>query len=214
MTKAKFEDGFEQVVADGLTQWDYGQVLCVEGMHDVKQVEIHFSCCGEEKALIIDAEITNGNIAGKIPDQLLEKGEDIQAYIYVTDEHSGKTVYTVVIPVKRRKKPQDYSEPESADRLKEIINKLNKKADNIEYKDGYMQLLSDTVPIGDRVRISGVGSDAREIELKNDGTTIKWRYTDSNDWTELIKLEDLRGKDGQTPEFEIREGHLFAIYEN
>lgn len=71
MTKAKFEDGYEQVIANGLTQWDYGQVLCVEGMRNIKQAEIHFSCRTEEKALIIDAKITNGTVTGKIPDQHL-----------------------------------------------------------------------------------------------------------------------------------------------
>ena len=65
--------------------------------------------------------------------------------------------------------------------------------------------------------IEGKGTliaDGREIELKNNGVEIQWRYTDSNDWIKLIDLESIRGPAGETPEFEIREGHLYAIYQN
>lgn len=95
--------------------------------------------------------------------------------------------------------------------MEEIARKLDEKADDISYKDGYLQLLSGEVPIGSRIRLQGQGG-GREIELKNDGTAISWRYTDSNEWTELVKLNDLKGKDGITPNFEIREGHLYAIF--
>lgn len=210
MVRAEFKDRFRQTASDPLTQWDYGQELRVAGIPDLKDAEIHFSCKGKREALIVDADLERGELVAGIPDELLAEGEEIQAYVYAVDENSGKTIYTVIIPVKRRKKPEDYSAPAHHDRLKDIIDKLNKKADNLKYEDGYLQLLSDTLPIGDRIRL--VQSGGREIELKNDGTAICWRYTDSNEWTELVKLNDLKGKDGETPEFEIREGHLFAIY--
>lgn len=212
MLRVKFVDGSRQTVSDGLTQWDYGQLLCVEGMTEVESAEIHFACKGKQKALIVETELDSGKVIAKIPDELLSEGEEIQAYIYAVTSDSGKTIYTVVIPVKRREKPEDYSEPEHQDKLKEIIDKLNKKADDLQYEDGYLQLLSGTAPIGERVRLNQ--SSGREIELKNDGAAICWRYTDSNEWTELVKLNDLKGKDGETPEFEIKSGHLYAIYEN
>ena len=210
VVKVKFEDDSRQVVSETLTQWDYGQELRVANIPDLIEAEIHFSCKGRKEALIVDAELEENELAAKIPDELLAEGEEIHAYIYSVTPDSGKTVYTVIIPVKRRKKPEDYSEPEHQDKLKEIIDKLDKKADNLQYTDGYLQLLSGTVPIGERIRINQSGG--REIELKNDGAAICWRYTDSNEWTELVKLDALKGKDGETPEFEIREGHLFAIY--
>lgn len=58
------------------------------------------------------------------------------------------------------------------------------------------------------------GGSGREIELRNSGTAIEWRYTDSNEWTELAKISDLSGKDGEAPDFEVRDGHLIAIYKN
>ena len=78
--------------------------------------------------------------------------------------------------------------------------------------DNELQLLSGNIPIGQRVRLpTGTG---REIELRNNGTEIQWRYTDSNTWNTLVSLSELRGPAGETPEFEIREGHLFATYKN
>ena len=52
----------------------------------------------------------------------------------------------------------------------------------------------------------------KEIELRNNGTALQWRYTDSNEWTELILIDDIKGPAGETPTFEIREGNLYAIY--
>ena len=208
--KVEFEDGSRQAVSAPLTQWDYGQELRVTNIPDLLEAEIHFSCKGKREALIVDADLEGNELVAEIPDELLMEGEEIQAYIYAVNENSGKTIYTIIIPVERRKKPEDYSAPAHHDRLKDIIDKLDKKADNLSYEDGYLQLLSGTVPIGERIRLSQSGG--REIELKNNGTAICWRYTDSNEWTELVKLDDLRGKDGDSPEFEVREGHLFAIY--
>ena len=94
------------------------------------------------------------------------------------------------------------------------MDELKGKADNIQAAGGYLQLLSGATPIGDRVRLpAGSGGAAREIELRNNGTAIEWRYTDSNEWTVLIQMSVLRGKDGKTPEFELRDGHLIGIYE-
>ena len=59
---------------------------------------------------------------------------------------------------------------------------------------------------------SGEGGSNREIELKRNDNEIQWRYTDSNEWKTLVSLNELKGEDGQTPEFEIRNDHLFAIY--
>ena len=83
----------------------------------------------------------------------------------------------------------------------------------MQLTDGVLQLLSAGSPIGQRIRLPSGGGSGREVELKNNGTAIQWRYTNENEWHDLVLLADLRGEDGQTPEFEIREGHLFAIYQ-
>lgn len=63
------------------------------------------------------------------------------------------------------------------------------------------------------IRVRMEDGSRKEIEIRNDGTSIQWRYTDQNEWKELILLADLKGEDGKPPEFEIREGHLIVKYE-
>ena len=70
--------------------------------------------------------------------------------------------------------------------------------------------MSDGVPIGKRIRLQLA---VKEIELRNNGIAIQWRYTDSNEWIDLIKIEDLQGPPGKTPLMEMRNGHLYAIYD-
>ena len=72
--------------------------------------------------------------------------------------------------------------------------------------------MSGSKEIGDRIRLPSGGSGGKEIELRNNGTALQWRYTDSNEWTDLILIDDIKGPAGETPTFEIREGNLYAIY--
>lgn len=211
MISVEFKEGEKYAEVCGLVQWDYGQYLQISGISiDEREVEVHFSE-GRHQALIAMADvIKSGTIKVRIPDILLKSGNEIKAYVYLADAESGKTVRIVNMPVKRRPKPDDYTDPKEKSLLRLLQEKIKGKADNLEVDGEYLQLISDGVPIGNRIRLPDIAG--REIELKNNGEAICWRYTDSNEWYELIKLLDLRGKDGITPELEIRDGHLFAIY--
>lgn len=213
MILAEFRPGEYSTTAYGLVQWDYGQTLKITGVEVAETPEVHFAV-NRKDAEIVVGNIADGAIEAKIPDNLLEEGEEIKAYLYIADPDSGKTVRKVLLPVKRREKPGDYTEGDEQNLLRKLMDELKGKADNIQAAGGYLQLLSGATPIGDRVRLpAGSGGAAREIELRNNGTAIEWRYTDSNEWTVLIQMSELRGKDGKTPEFELRDGHLIAIYE-
>lgn len=213
MILAKFKRNEYNVTACGLVQWDYGQTLRIEGVEAGETPEIHFSV-GRQDAIISLGEIADGGIEAHIPDDLLEEGELITAYIYVADADSGKTVRTIQLPVKRRPRPDGYDSPGEQNLLRKMMEELKSKADNVQESEGYLQLLSGTTPIGNRIRLPEGGGSGREIELRNSGTAIEWRYTDSNEWTELVKISDLSGKDGESPSFEVRDGHLIAIYKN
>lgn len=213
MILAEFRPGEYSTTAYGLVQWDYGQTLKITGVEVAETTEVHFAV-NRKDAEIAVGNIVDGAIEAKIPDNLLEEGEEIKAYLYIADPDSGKTVRKVLLPVKRREKPGDYTEGDEQNLLRKLMDELKGKADNVQLAGGYLQLLSGATPIGDRVRLpAGSGGAAREIELRNNGTAIEWRYTDSNEWTVLIQMSELRGKDGKTPEFELRDGHLIAIYE-
>lgn len=210
MIQAVFEQNEEYVRVSGLTQWDYGQDLQIIGLGIVQNAEIHFALEGCREAEIQTAKIEDEILYARIPDKLLEKGENIKAYVYLATPDYGETVKTIAMPVARRPKPDDYSSPAERNLLRELMEQVSLKADNIKAIDGFIQLLAGEKEIGDRIRLpSGSG---REIELRNNGQAIQWRYTDSNEWKDLASLADLKGPAGETPEFEIRDGHLIAIY--
>lgn len=205
----------------GLTQYDYGQRLYISGMEIPDHTEVHF--CQSGKA--VTQYMENNSVL--VPDYMLKYARKINTYLYHVDIKSGKTIKHIVLYITARDRPGDYVEPEEPtySRLLPIGGESGQvpvmqgenrssawgyRADGIYYDGEYMRLLSGDVPIGERVRIV---SDGREIEMKNDGMNICWRYTNSNDWVVLVSLESLKGSPGITPEFEIRDGHLIVKYE-
>lgn len=224
MIVAKFAGASVSTVY-GLVQWDYGQFLTIE-------------CAAMDIPDGSEAQFYQGSLSHTdyvscnrvmIPDLMLQSDISITVYIYVREEGKGETVLCIRLPICRRPKPENYVLPEQKEYLRllpaggapgqfmrkssseDYVAEWGYAADNIKIIDGALQLMSGESEIGDRVRIEG-GTGNREIELKNDGVAILWRYTDSNEWFELAKMEDLRGPSGITPEFEIREGHLIAKY--
>lgn len=219
-------NGNRQERAYGLTQWDYGQELKVisNQMEIPDGTEVQFY-----QGLLKKIEtVRGGNV--RIPDAMLQNPDEITAYIYVRSADSGETVFLITLPVFPRPRPEDYVLPEYTEYNRllppggEKGGTLRKKedadyavewghsADDISLEGGILQLLEAGKPVGSPVRLPAASTGGREIELKNDGTSIVWRYTDSNDWHELARLSDITGPAGETPEFEIRDGHLYAIY--
>ena len=50
--------------------------------------------------------------------------------------------------------------------------------------------------------LKGIGGNgmAKQIELQKNETHIQWKYDDEEEWTDLVSLEELRGKQGETGE--------------
>lgn len=225
MIIAKFSGSCVTTV-HGLTRWDYGQKLQIQAdsMEITDGTEVQFY-----QETLSSVEYIK-NTAVDIPDKMLQNPQEITAYVYVCQPDSGETILTMHLPVKNRERPENYVLPKTEEhkrllpkggKLGQVLRKSSdddykvewaEAADGLQLIDNELQLLSGNIPIGQRVRLpTGTG---REIELRNNGTEIQWRYTDSNTWNTLVSLSELRGPAGKTPEFEIREGHLFATYKN
>lgn len=225
MIIAKFSGSCVTTV-HGLTRWDYGQKLQIQAdsMEITDGTEVQFY-----QETLSSVEYIK-NTAVDIPDKMLQNPQEITAYVYVCQPDSGETILTMHLPVKNRERPENYVLPKTEEhkrllpkggKLGQVLRKSSdddykvewaEAADGLQLIDNDLQLLSGNIPIGQRVRLpTGTG---REIELRNNGTEIQWRYTDSNTWNTLVSLSELRGPAGETPEFEIREGHLFATYKN
>ena len=215
-------NGWTRVIVYGLTQWDYGQDIAIKADIEIPDgTEVQFyqgdlSSAGETRAGIV-----------RLPDTMLQYDAPITAYVYVRGSDSGETILTMVLKIAARPKPENYILPEyegyarllpeggdagQVPRRTETGVAWGDAADDLTLTDYVLQLTSGGKPIGTRVRLPSGTGDGREIELRNNGTAIQWRYTDSNDWTDLVQLTELQGPAGETPEFEIRDGHLYAIY--
>lgn len=105
-----FAEGEIKTTADSLWQWDYGQVLRIEGLADLPAVaEVHFAQSG---ASLTRLGTTEDDVCSvQIPDAMLRRMPQITAYIYLhTGEDDGETVYEIGIPIKGRAQPESYDE--------------------------------------------------------------------------------------------------------
>lgn len=137
MITALFHDS-DTARVRGLWQWDYGQVLRIQGLQLPTAVEIQFSLDetgGKSKTRV---GITKDGITDvTIPDFVLENegatsDYNIYAFIYLTDKTSGKTVKKIVMQVWARSKPEAFDTPEEAELFREAIAEVNKSATNAQ----------------------------------------------------------------------------------
>ena len=205
---AVFQDDEQYCRIRNVWQYDYGQVLRIQGLTLPPAVEIHFSLSDAGGEAVTRIGITKDNVTDVIiPDSLLEnngatENYNIYAYVYLTDLGSGETEYKITISVKARPKPEAVGGTGETT-LENIMSAVNQiadgKADNLDYKNSVLKLMSGEKELS-RVIIrngSGSGADAREIELQKSGTTIQWHYTGDETWNDLVTLAEITGAQGE-----------------
>ena len=74
----------------GLTQWDYGQELEVFWPSGYQKCRAALLLEGDTEAEIMPASITGEKITAPIPDELLKKGRNICAYLYLATRGKGR----------------------------------------------------------------------------------------------------------------------------
>ncbi len=140
--------------AYGLWQYDYGQVLRIQGLNLPTAAEIHFAL-QETLNLPTAAEIhfalqeTGGEAVTRIgvtkdgvtdvtiPDSLLEAdgtSQDYQIYVfvYLTTPDSGETTRKITLGVKSRPRPEAFEAPGDGELFKEAIQAVNDAAKRAE----------------------------------------------------------------------------------
>lgn len=138
MITAVFTPGFDHADVSGLWQYDYGQKLRIQGLSLPPAVEIQFSLNksgGNSESRV--GVTKNGVTDVPIPDSMLENGGSVQnyyiyAFIYITDETSGKTVKWVQLHVNSRPKPEAFDSPEEKELFREAIAAVNESAGRAE----------------------------------------------------------------------------------
>lgn len=111
----------------GLWQWDYGQIMRIQGLNLPTAVEIHFSV--DDGETITRVGTTKDSVTDVvIPDNILEQAGKYKAYIYITDEKSGSTEYVVSGAIKARPKPESLNSQEDTELFREAIRLINESS--------------------------------------------------------------------------------------
>lgn len=119
-------------------QYNYGQILRIQGLNLPKVAEVHFSyneTYGDSVTRI--ANTKDGVTDVLIPDSFLENNDSkidytVYAYIYLEDGTSGETVCKIDIPVKARSKPEVPGTLEEPELFRETVKAVNDAADRAE----------------------------------------------------------------------------------
>lgn len=129
---AVFEDD-RYCRVSGAWQYDYGQILRIQGLNLPKAVEIHFSLTEKSGESITRIGTTKDGVTDVlIPDSMLEKETNqnysIYAFIFLSDTVSGNTEYRIAIMVNTRPKPEIPGSPEEPEIFREAIEAVNQAA--------------------------------------------------------------------------------------
>ena len=128
---AIFKDSTHTKVSD-VWQYDYGQILRIQGLDLPTAVEVDFAVAGASESVARIGTTKDGVTDVVIPDSLIETGKNLVAYIYLRDSASGNTEYQIDMLVTKRAKPEAYDTPEDKELFGQAIEAVNAAADRAE----------------------------------------------------------------------------------
>lgn len=136
MIQATFTTGVPSATVHGLHQWDRGRKLQIIAEGLPAAFEVHFECPGMKEAEVRLTETVDGVPTVCIPDRCLKQPAPIKAWVYVTDDTSGRTELSVTLVVTPRLAPPDTSTPEqedeAADKYDQLFALMSEAYDAIE----------------------------------------------------------------------------------
>lgn len=134
MIIANFDKGSTREDVFRIYQYDYGQVLRIQGLTLPTAVEVHFSLQNTGGETTTRIGVTKDGVTDVvIPDSFLENGYttqnyEIYAFVYLRDETSGQTEYKITLHIISRPKPEAFDRPEDAELFREAIKAVNESA--------------------------------------------------------------------------------------
>ena len=137
---ATFQPGYTTAKVLGLWQYDYGQILRIQGLELPDTIEIHFSL--QEKGGESERQVgvtRDGVTEVAVPNSYLEnagtsRDYSIYAFLYISDGKSGNTEYKITMHVQSRPKPKDPETPEDPkkDPFGETVEVVNKAMESAQ----------------------------------------------------------------------------------
>lgn len=122
----------------GLWQYDFGQVLRIQGGNLKPAVEIHFSLQETGGEAVTRIGTTKDGVTDVvIPDTMLINDDiddkyNIYVFIYIADRESGETEKKFALEVKSRPKPEAFDATEDKELFEEAIKAVNESAERAE----------------------------------------------------------------------------------
>lgn len=116
MIYARLNTIYDEFEIFGLHQYDYGQVLKIEGIEKIPD--------GTEMQFYQERDVVTYSIKDMlcdIPNSFLKKCEDIDAYIYIENETCGSTLKHLILKISERPMPDNYVEPGNKVSEKKLI---------------------------------------------------------------------------------------------
>lgn len=230
MVIANFKNDSHPIVY-GASQWNYGEVLRIQGLNLPKAVEIHFSLEKTAGQAIPRIGTTKDGVTDVvIPDSLLENEGELQDYfvyvwIYLTDATSGRTEHSLSIKVKARSKPEIPGGDDNADPFREAIEEVNNAADRAEIAEKQAgeyaeQTKADAIKTGeDRTAIaemvesvSGIGEQVQAVkEYKDQAQTAATNALLSEQKSEQAKEAALQAQARAESAEDMAEQHVLEV---
>lgn len=205
-----------KVLAGKLWQYDYGQVLRIQGGNLKKVQEIQFALEETGADAMPRFGVTKDGVTDVvIPDVMLENNDfevdyPFYVFIYNRDDASGETVEKFALNVLARSKPENFTAPEDTKLFQEAIKTVNESAERAESAEQKAaqhaeQTKADAIKTGeDRTAIaemvesvSGIGEQVQAVkEYKEQAQTAATNALLSEQKSEQAKEAALQAQAG------------------
>lgn len=119
-------------IKDDVWQYDFGQILQIEGLSLPPTVEVHYANKGRDTAIPQVGVTEDGITTAPIPNEILSEKGAFTAYIFVTDGESGETCYTINGYVNKRPPVKGFNTPEDQEILHAAVGAVNAAAERAE----------------------------------------------------------------------------------
>lgn len=178
MVTASFKEGQKTAITTSLQKYDYGEVLRIKGLSLPRYVAVQFAVDGMSEALPSSIGETVEDVTDVlIPNSLLRSNikpwnYNIMAYVYIISGSSGKTEYTITIPVKWRPKTGDdqAADDDVAAVIGSAVEKMNTATTKAENAANQASATAEEIKADrekittNEVEISGLQSDIAKYQ--------------------------------------------------
>ena len=123
----------QRFTAETIYQYDRGRQMRIYGLDDTATIQVQYAILGMKQTLTDIPSYVDNIWVSNIPNILLAQTNEIQAYIYISNDTYGQTVVHVSIPITPRTKPDGYQYTETELRgIEYVLTQLNTALRNAE----------------------------------------------------------------------------------